>query len=416
MPFSRLPQLAIFLACLIPAVPWAAPAPEMGKAAVGKQAGFTLEEAISLALEKNPTLSAARSESASTEGAVTQAGVLPNPSLDLGMDDTQMSTRTTTAMVTMPIELGGKRAARIKAAQLSRDASQRLLAATRAEIRSAAIAAYFRVAVAQDKLRLAGDTVKIAENALSLADKRVEAGKSPPLERSKAQVELSTARIEAKNAEVQLQDARRSLGALWGDVDPGFPAVQVELDRPPPRPAIDELRAALSTAPRLEAGRLNVAVGEANLQVEKSKRYPDITIGAGMSRDNELGRNRPQLGLSIPLPLFDRNQGNVYSAQMQAYKARDEYRQLETTITAELLAAVSRFDLAAGSLREFRDSVLPGAAESYRAARLGFEAGKVGFLEVLDAQRTLSQSRNSYLSVLETVYQSSADMDRILGR
>ena len=85
-------------------------------------------------------------------------------------------------------------------------------------------------------------------------------------------------------------------------------------------------------------------------------------------------------------------------------------------MTAELLQAVAQFDLAAGSVREYRATVLPGAAEAYDSARKGFEAGKVSFLEVLDAQRTLSQGNIGYLTVLASAYQASADIDRILGR
>ncbi|WP_431194709.1 TolC family protein [Achromobacter xylosoxidans] len=166
----------------------------------------------------------------------------------------------------------------------------------------------------------------------------------------------------------------------------------------------------------MEAGRLSVEMGRAQLEVEKSKRYPDITLSAGVARDNEQGRNKAQFGVAIPLPLFDRNQGNVYSATMQSYKAQDMYRELESRLTADLLQSVSQFDLAANSAREYRATVLPGAAEAYDSARKGFEAGKVSFLDVLDAQRTLSQGNIGYLNVLASAYQASADIDRILGR
>lgn len=417
MRLSPIPLALAAALCLTPA--WAQPGPASptpSPRATPAGQVLTLEQALATAYERSPLLAAARNEAASSEGQLTQAGVIPNPSVEVGIDDNRRTTRTTTTTLSMPVELGGKRAARVKAAGLARDIAQRDLSSARADLRAAVIAAFFDVAVAQETVRVSQGAVEIAQNALRLAERRVAAGKAPPLESSKARVELANSRIEARAADGALQAARRKLGQLWGAPQPDFAQVGADLGTLPRREAIDDLRAALATSPRMEAGRLSVEMGRAQLEVEKSKRYPDITLSAGVARDNEQGRNKAQFGVAIPLPLFDRNQGNVYSATMQSYKARDMYRELESRLTADLLQSVSQFDLAANSAREYRATVLPGAAEAYDSARKGFEAGKVSFLEVLDAQRTLSQGNIGYLNVLASAYQASADIDRILGR
>ncbi|KAG1534543.1 hypothetical protein G6F50_015534 [Rhizopus delemar] len=143
----------------------------------------------------------------------------------------------------------------------------------------------------------------IANSALRLAERRGAAGKAPPLESSKAQVELANARIEARTADAALEAARRELGLLWGNAQPDFESVDGKLDALPQRGSLDELSAALGDAPLMQGGRLAVALGRALLEVEKSTRYPDITLSAGVARDNEAGRNMAQLGVSIPLPL-----------------------------------------------------------------------------------------------------------------
>lgn len=417
MRLSPIPLALAAALCLAPA--WAQPGPDRPAVPLRPAPAaqpLTLEQALATAYERSPLLAAARNEAAASEGQLTQAGVIPNPSIEVGIDDNRRATRTTTTTLSMPVELGGKRAARIKAAGLARDIAQRDLSSARADLRAAVIAAFFDVAVAQETVRVSQGTVEIAQNALRLAERRVAAGKAPPLEGSKARVELANARIEARAADSALQAARRTLGQLWGAPQPDFTQVGADLGTLPRRAAIDDLRSALATSPRMEAGRLSVEMGRAQLEVEKSKRYPDITLSAGVARDNEQGRNKAQFGIAIPLPLFDRNQGNVYSATMQSYKAQDLYRELESRLTADLLQSVSQFDLAANSVREYRDAVLPGATEAYDSARKGFEAGKVSFLEVLDAQRTLSQGNIGYLNVLASAYQAAADIDRILGR
>lgn len=417
----HLSALPLTLAALMIAAPASArdagaarPSVPMEQSQAG--ATLTLEGALARALDSNAGFAAVKNEAAASAGVLTQAGVLPNPTIDLSVDDTKSATRTTTAMLNVPLETGGKRAARVKAAGLSSDMARQDVADARAGLRAAVIAAFFDVAVAQESVRVTRGTVDIASDALRLAERRVAAGKAPPLEASKAKVALANARIEARAADAALLDARRKLGLLWGEAEPGFARVGADLSALPRRTSIDELRSALAASPRMRGGKLAVDLGQAQLEVEKSKRYPDITLSAGVARDNEAGRNKAQLGISIPLPIFDRNQGNVYAATMQAYKAQDQYRELESGLMGELLQAVTRFDLAVAAAREYRDAVLPGATQAYDAARKGFEAGKFGFLEVLDAQRTLSEGNIAYLTVLASLYQASADIDRILGR
>ncbi|CAM4258454.1 TolC family protein [Bordetella muralis] len=377
---------------------------------------LTLEQALSMALERNPMLAASKYEASAGDGLVTQAGLMPNPSLDIGVDDTQEATRTTTALLNMPIELGGKRAARVTAAELSRDIAKQDVNSARATLRASVIAAFFDLAVAQESVRVADDNVEIAASALRLAERRVAAGKAPPLESSKAGVAMANARIEARAAKENLLNARRNLAVLWGENDPKFDSVEADIDLLPARGTLDALRAELAGSPILQSGRMAVDLGQALIEVEKSKRYPDITVSVGVARDNEVGRNKPQIGISIPLPIIDRNQGNVYAASMQAYKARDTYRDLQARLTADLLKAVSQFDLAVAAARDYRGSVIPGASQAFESASKGFEAGKFGFLDVLDAQRTLSDANIAYLRVVASAYQAHSEIQRILGR
>ncbi|ARP95231.1 TolC family protein [Bordetella genomosp. 13] len=377
---------------------------------------LTLQQAIDRALLDSPALSAARNEAKASDGLLQQAGIIPNPSLDVSVEDQQKATRTTTAMLSVPIELGGKRGARTEAARLARDVARLDADATLADVRASVMAAFFDVAIAQEHVRVARSARDIAREALRIASQRVESGKAAPIERTRAEVEVSNARLAESTAQMGLDNARRALALSWGESAPDFERVEVSMESLPPRPALDELRNSLLSSPRMASGRTTVDLSQAELEVERTKRIPDITVSAGVARDNEMGRNRAQLGISVPLPLFDRNQGNVYAASMRAYKAQDVYRDMAARSTSELLQAASRYDLAAASAQEYRQAVLPGATKAFDAARKGFEAGKMGYLEVLDAQRALSQGNVSYLNVLAEAYQARAQIDRIIGR
>jgi len=380
-------------------------------------APLTLEQAVKRALDNNHALSAARHTAQSADGVVQQARSRPNPVLDIEVEDTsQKASRTTTTTLSLPIELGGKRDARIDAASLTRDIARQEAEQARADVRSQAVAAFFEVLIAQERVALSDKAVGIARDAQRIAAKRVEAGKVAPLDADRAHVELANAELEAEQARNALQAARRGLSTLWGESKPTFTSAEGEIDAPLSRPDLDDLASALETSPLLHAARLASDRSQAQLAVEKSKRYPDLEVSAGVARNNELGRNQVLVGVSIPLPLFDRNQGNVYEASMLVYKSRDDYLGLKTQLQAQLQRAASEFDLAKSAVRRLEAEILPSANTAFDRAKRGFEAGKFDFTVVLDAQRTLFQATARHLSALSDAYQALAHIDRILGR
>ena len=172
----------------------------------------------------------------------------------------------------------------------------------------------------------------------------------------------------------------------------------------------------LDNTPRAVRARLEIDRRQALANVERSKRVPDVTVNVGVKRDSSANNNMAVLGIAVPLPLFDRNQGNLLEAQRLADKAFEDYRALQLEQNATLAQDVARLDAARTAVQSLRQDVLPGAQRAYDAARIGFDAGKFNFLDVLDAQRTLFQARAQYLAALSRAHQAAAGIDRILGR
>lgn len=142
---------------------------------------------------------------------------------------------------------------------------------------------------------------------------------------------------------------------------------------------------------------------------------PDVTVSLGMNRIEAPGRNQAMVGVSVPLPVFDRNQGNLLEAQRRADKARDELAGTEARLGTELALAVERLATARQEAESLQQDILPGAQSAYAAATTGFEYGKFGFLDVLDAQRVLLQARSHYLRAVSEAHRAGADIERILG-
>ncbi|MBL8450176.1 MAG: TolC family protein [Dechloromonas sp.] len=375
-----------------------------------------LASAIDLALSANPALAAAARELQAVEGAVIQAGVRPNPEISTLVEDTQQkATRTTTLQINQAIELGGKRAARIESAERGRDVAAADLAAQGLETRAAVVAAFFDVLVAQERVRLAEALLDLAQRAAQVASRRVAAGKVSPVEETKARVAEASVRVEFNLAQGELAAARKRLAATWGNPAPRFERADGRTEALPTVLSSEEIRSRLAVSPALARARLEVDRRSALAEVERTRRIPNVTVTVGAQRVEELGRNQAIVGLSVPLPLFDRNQGNLLEALRRADKARDELAATEIRLSTEVAQAYERLKALSLEVDTLQKDILPGAQSAYEAASKGYELGKFNFLEVLDAQRTFFQARSQYLRALADAHRASADIDRVLG-
>ncbi len=378
-------------------------------------APLTLAAALALARDANSDLSAAGHELAAVEASITQAQVRPNPELAALMEDTRNATRTTTLQLNQAIELGGKRAARIDAAERGRDVASAELDAKRGEIRAAVLAAFFDVLLAQERLRLAEASAALAQRATTAASRRVTAGKVSPVEETKARVAEAGVRIELMQVVGELANARKRLAGYWGNPAPRFERAEGNLESLPPLPNLAELDARLATSPTLLRAKIEVERRQALAEVERSRGVPDMTVSLGAKRNEELGRNQAIFGVAIPLPIFNRNQGNVLEALRRTDKARDELSLAATRLSNEVSLAYERLNAARQEVATLQRDILPGAQSAYDAATKGFELGKFSFLDVLDAQRTFFQARSQYLRALAEAHRSAAEIERILG-
>lgn len=377
---------------------------------------LTLSEAIDLAMESSPELSAAANELRAFDGTVTQAGIVPNPEISTSVEDTQnKATRTTTIQVNQRIELGGKRSARIASAERGRDVATANLASKRLDIRATVIGGFFDVLVAQERVQQAGDLLTLAARASQAASRRVTAGKVSPVEETRARVAEASARVELNQAQRELLTTRKRLAATWGGATPRFERAEGRTDILPSVLSGEENERRLSVAPVLRRARYEAERYSALADLERSRRVPDVTISLGSKKVEELGRNQTIVGFSVPFPIFDRNQGNVFEAQRRADKARDDLRAIELRLSTEVTQNEQRLRALVVEAKTLQNEIMPGAQSAYEAASKGFELGKFSFLEVLDAQRTFFQARAQYLRSLSDAHRTAAELERILG-
>ena len=378
---------------------------------------LTLDTAIARALDRNPDIAAAGREQQATEGALLQAGLRPNPELAALEEDMRRGRRTSTLQLTQPLELGGKREARTAAAGLARDQAAWAVQQARADVRAAVIVQFVDLLAAQERLRLAADSIALAENATRAAGRRVEAGKVSPVEQTRAQVAEAAVRVEALQAEGAVRAARQRLAALWGDAPAAATraAAAGRLALPPEALALAALDDRLADAPLLAQARIELDRRRALVRVETAATVPNLAVTVGAKRLQEAGVTQAVLGFSVPLPVFDRNQGNLAEALRREDKAQDQLAAAVLRLSTDVAQAQERLRSARAEAETLQRDALPGARLAFDAASQGFALGKFSFLEALDAQRTWFQVQAQAQRALADSLRAAAEIERLLG-
>ena len=147
----------------------------------------------------------------------------------------------------------------------------------------------------------------------------------------------------------------------------------------------------------------------------KADRLPDITLGGGVKYIDDANDTTYIMNISIPLPLLDRNQGGVLEASHLIAKAQEERNAAEVSIVTAMHEAYQTLSTDFVEATTLRDDILPGAQRAFDAVREGYREGKFGYLDVLDAQRSLFDAQGQYIDALAGYHTSVADIERLIG-
>lgn len=404
---SMTPIVTMGSLCLL-LLPFAAPA-------VAAAQNLSLPQAIEAAFADNPDLAAARWEIGVAQGDRQQAGLIPNPVLSWEAEDTRRSTSTTTVMLSQALELGGKRGARIEAASRGQDAAGIELERRGNELRADVVQAFHTALRSQTGLDLAYQSQALAERGLEVAEGRVRAGKSSPVEATRAQVQLAETTLMVRRAETMKLNSYRDLARVTGSSAVSFDRLEAADVSPGRSPSSAQLISAIDQAAEMRLARVQIEQRDAALGSERAQRIPDLTVSIGSQYSREDRERINVVGVSMPIPLFNRNQGNVLAASRRADQARDLRNAVELKLLTQTQTALDQWMTATKDVESFDQIILPSAKSAVDAATRGFEMGKFGFLEVLDAQRTLIAARGQYLEALAMATDARVAVERIHG-
>jgi len=470
-----------WLTCTVGHSAGVAPPSEVDATAMHPGDGLTLPQALALALERHPELKAFSWHIRAAEARRLQAGLRPNPELSLEVEairwraGPESRTRTTrlggvperglagplgefeieieegadsglrestfTLRLDQVIELGGKRAERIRLAAGDVETARWDYEVARVRVLTEVGKAFVEALAAQERLATRRELAALATEIWDSTAARVEAGQIAALELRKAEIERSSERIAVQRAQRDLEAARARLASTWGDTEAAFGRVLGRLEAPEPLVPLEVLTERTAGNPDLARWASEVARRRAAVGLEKARRVPDLTVSLGLQaqplrghhvRSYGFGPEGPFLSrsrssfeddwdaslvleLSLPLPLFNRNQGSIRAAEHVAAAAGEERRAAQVTVLAALTAWYHAAMAAYETFGALEADVFPNAARTFELTQQGFRQGKFSYIEVLDAQRTLFEVRTQLLEAQAEFQQGVMEIERLLG-
>jgi cobalt-zinc-cadmium efflux system outer membrane protein len=367
-----------------------------------------------------PRLAEAAAGVRQAEGLARQASARPNPTAGVEVENFSGSgpyrgtgQADTTFSIGQPIELGGKRNARIAAGQAGVEAARARLVQSRADYAFALADAYAQAEAAERQVVLAQESVILADEVLRVARALVGAGKEAELRSLQAQASVTSARAGLDAARAERTSAFSQLTALAGSPTP-FTALSESLLTIPLAPST---RANINVidAPAVVAAEAEREAAARRVRVERSRAVPDLTVSAGVRRFSGDNSTAFVAGVSVPIPVFDQNRGNISAAQgeLQAAEARLSAARLDAE--ADLRTALFQIEAAQTRVAAATESEAT-AAEAFRLTRIAYEGGKSPLLELINARQLLAQARAQTIEAQLARLRAEAGLARLQGR
>ena len=376
---------------------------------------LTLARLTALAEQHNPDIAAARARAEAARGRLVQAGLYPNPMVgweadEVGHNRKQAGEQGPRVMQT--VVTGGK-------LRLSQAAAAEALAAqewqaltTWYAVLTRVRVAFYEVLAARREVQTTKEVVRLAEENLSIARRLLKAELGTRADELRAQVELDQTRIRLGVARQRLDAAHKVLAAVTGL--PTLPAESVAGRLEDGVPVFEwdrALQTALTRSSEVLEAQANVLQAEQLLRRAWAQNKPDVQLAARPFYSFPDNDSRVMLEVSFPLPVFNRNQGNIVAAQADLARAREEVRQVELRLTERLALAFQRYRNARLQVESYQKQILPNARESLRLVRLGYEKGdRYDLTGVLQAQQTLVQAQLTYVQALGELWRAASEI------
>lgn len=373
---------------------------------------LTLEGALAAAEARSPAIVSARASVAAAQGRLRQAGFRDNPELSVEVENflgtgelSGLQSTEVTIAVNQRLDLGGRRSARQAVGRAELAVNELRLLITRAELARSVRQQFATAVAARERLRIAIENEARSRELARIARILVEVGREPPLRALRAQAAASQAAAELRGAQAEEVASRRTLAALFG-AETAPSAIAGEL--------VEPLAATSLPVESLDVRLANaqLALAEANLQQQLAERRLDPAVGVGIRHVQELGDQALVAGFSMPLPIRNRNSGNIEAAQAEIRAAEAERASARVGASTRIANATANLSAATARVQALERGAIPEGREALRLAQLSYEAGKIELIELLDAQAALTSAETQLIEARLAQAEATAELAR----
>lgn len=383
-------------------------------------ARLTLDVAIQKALASSPRLKSAQAGVLASEGERTQAGLWYNPELGVQTENfagggrySGFDSSEVTLGVSQVIELGGKRSGRVAVAEQEVALSRFGQTSERLDVIRDTATAYAGAVAAQEMLKLASEQKELANDLFREVRERVDAAREPLIQKSKAEITVSTASFARERAERELSHAKHVLSNLWDGHDDNFQLEVRDFFTLTAPMTEDEVEARLEENPAFKRYLANHSRMQAKYELEKAQAIPDPRVSVGVRDFRDSSDQALVAGISIPIPVFNRNQGSIERARQDVSKAESDAQTVKLSMIGNVHESLEAQINAYRQAESLNTTILPAAEKAFTLSRQGYRAGKFPYLEVLDAQRTLFEVKEQYITSLKEYHMAKAEVERL---
>jgi len=378
-------------------------------------ANLTLDQALEMAESLQPELAEAKAMVAAAEGRARQAGALPNPELILGAQQLPFSgdasnQKEYVAGVGQTIPLSRRLSKAREAELLDREVRARGLDVKRRDIRKRVHSA-FATALYQEKAYQAQTEIQLnASKAVATTQARFEAGDALREDLARVEMELARAKVELRRAESLREQALVALASAMGDATLSVKSLAGTLDATFEIPTLESLAANLATQPESALADADIRARNARVDVAKAERIPDVRVELLYHRLEASQENTLDVGLRIPLPLFNRNQGRLSEARAEVAAAEARSRMTQNELAARLRESYLQLTAALANSRALKTEILSRAETLLKGAEARYAAGDTSLAEILPVRRDWAAVQLTYLESLRDVMQAWAEI------
>jgi cobalt-zinc-cadmium efflux system outer membrane protein len=267
----------------------------------------------------------------------------------------------------------------------------------------------------QRRIAVLDELVKLADQSYENAQKLFKQQQIPEVDLLPFQVELDRLRADA-------EAARHEQAAAWGRLTasvgvPDLPPTPLagSLEVALPDYAFDRARAAmLEFHPEIRSAQVGITRAQLSLRRAEAERIPNVTLSGGYSRNFNDGEDQATYQVSVPLPVWNRNQGSIRAAQAEVGRAIQEVTRVQNDLTSRLWTAYGQFAAAKHRAERYRTSILPSATKAYRLSQEAFRGGQFDYLRVLQAQRAAAEANLEYIRALGEAWRAASEIAGLL--